>query len=567
VHASFLTAIVAMGLTAAPDPVLVALDRWQEPARLVANRGPGEQDFLIVAEVAWSRTAPRDANRYAIHLVLPNGRTLDRPLPPSEAPPSPVLPVLVPASAVINLRPDDVRVQVSVFDLGRGRSVSNVLEATIEDFPTPRSNEPPPDPGPFGGGEPLDASSPAAALPRPGPDGLHFVRLALPSASGDTALFLATTEATNRQVKARLKDYDPSAGRSDEFALEGPEQPAVGLTPARALAYFEALSAADRSGVVYRLPTRSEWLTAARSGRNSAFWWGDEPRHPEGANFLGPEPALKTDVTGSSLPSPTPPTFAANPWGFFHTFGNVAEWTSDPSGGFSRLGGHFRTQPASPLPEPVVAEVKSLGEDPFVGVRPAFELSAQGGSERARAALGRDARLAGVRARFDPRRATVDVAGEVADTRLRRWVDNRLATLWWVAAVEDHLTTPTMAVGRLAVLGQPAGPVRTIAPVGRVTDVVPVTVRWANPLPVSGSEWWVNIYLPGGGHLAQVLNSGAGPGQARAIDVLLERQALRAANVPRGSAVSVALSLGAAAPTATDPSIVSNLVSLRMPGP
>jgi hypothetical protein len=549
---------------AGPAPLLVELDRWKERAYRITNPGPGEQDFLILAEVAWSRSAPHDPNQYAIHVVLPDGRTLNRPLPPSEAPPAPVLPVLVPASAIVNLRPEDVRVQVSVVDAARGNVVSNVLEATIDDFPTPTSNEPAPDPGPFGGGEPL-APSGAPALPQSGPDGLQFVRVPSSSASSESALFVSTTEATNRQVKARLKGYDPSAGRSDEFALEGPDQPALGLTPERATAYLTALSAADRTGIAFRLPTRDEWLNAARAGRDSAFWWGEEPRHPEGANFLGPEPALKTDATAPSQPSTTPPSFVANPWGLFHTFGNVAEWASDHSGGFARLGGHFRTESAVPLLEPVVNDAKALGEDPFVGVRPAFEVSAQTGAELARAALSRDRRLAGVRVRFDPRRATALVTGEVVDTRLRRWVDRRLLTLWWVAAVDDRLTTPTMNPGQLAVLGRPLGVTRTIAPLGRLTHIVPLAVRWANPLAVSGSEWWVNVYLPGGGHLSHVLDTRPGPGQARAIDVLLERSQLRAASLPPGSAVSVALSLGAAAPSPADARVVSNVVSLRTP--
>jgi len=34
------------------------------------------------------------------------------------------------------------------------------------------------------------------------------------------------------------------------------------------------------------------------------------------------------------------------------------------------MGGHFRTEPASPMPEVKVEKADEVGPDPFVGVRP-----------------------------------------------------------------------------------------------------------------------------------------------------------------------------------------------------
>src|SRR5262249_10325335 len=147
------------------------------------------------------------------------------------------------------------------------------------------------------------------------------------SISANEALFVATTEATNEQVASGWKDvpkglappFDPKAGRSDEFlgVLEGPSQPALNLSPQQAVTYLGALSRSDSSGIRYRLPTLDEWLRFARAGRSSAFWWGDQPRYPRGANFLGPEPSLPTDTTAPSLPSSRRTSFEPNPWGLF----------------------------------------------------------------------------------------------------------------------------------------------------------------------------------------------------------------------------------------------------------
>jgi hypothetical protein len=399
-------------------------------------------------------------------------------------------------------------------------------------------------------------------LPRPGPDGLTFVRV--PATDEAPGFFLATTEVSNGQVSGRLPGYDPKAGRSDEFTLEDPAQPALGLAPKRAGEYLAALGKADPAGVAYRLPTQSEWLRAARAGASTAFWWGDEPSHPAGANFLGPEPALAGDTTAPARPVETGGTggFEANPWGLFHTFGNIAEWATAASGGFVRLGGHFRTEPASPLPEVAVEDAETTGPDAYVGVRPAFDLTAESGVASIRKALGGNTLLAGLTVAFDPDRATATLTGTLPEASLRRAADRRLDPLWFLAAVEDRVATPTIKPGQLASLGDVAGPVRRITPLGHWVYEVPVAVRWGDPLPVRGSEWWVNVYPCGGGHFAHKLVE-IEPNASGRIVVLIDRAKMTSAAQPDGSPVSVALSLGAEAPSPADPHVVSNVAPLN----
>lgn len=536
-------------------PLPARLTGWEGPAHLAINPGPGPTDFELVAEVAWDHTAPADPGRYALRLVLPDGQVSSRPLLPGDRPGRGRVSFLASADAIRDRRPEAVALRAGLVDAATGAAVSNILTADIGQFPSPRVAGESIDAGPFGWGRPL-AGQPGAArpLPRPGPDGLRFVRI--PATAAGPAVYLAATEASVAQVKSRLKGYDPRVGRSDEFALEGDDQPAVGLDPDRTETYLKSLTQADPSGLAYRLPTRDEWLRAARAGRSTPFWWGAAPSFPAGANFLGPEPALAADSTAPALPAGPGPGYRANPWGLFHTFGNVTEWATGPAGGFVRLGGHFRTEPASPLEVVKVADRNATGPDPYVGVRPAFSLDAGAATALVRRRLMGIPGSEAIRVAFDPDRATVTLSGAVADPAARRRADIRLGGLWFLAAVENRLDSPGIAAGQLARLAPAPGKPRRIAPLGRVQDGIPIAVRWAIPLPVEGSAWYVNIYRAGG-HSAHTL-----------IERVPGRPVILALVDPRaGGAASVALSLGAPAPTPDDPRVVSNVLPLATPAP
>ncbi len=563
------TVLVLTEAISCPAGQVVRLTRWEEPAALIRHHAPGVEYYKLIAVADWP-DGDGAGRKYNLHIIYPDGQTDTREVPAGEIH-AKRLTVLVRVSEVRNRRPSEVVIWVNLSDPATKAVLSNELEATIEDFPRPRPTESSNAPGPFGWGEPLSgAAGDSRILPRLAPGGFEFVRI--PATDAVPGFFIATTEATNAQVAKGLPGYDPRAGRSDEFTLEDPAQPAVGLNPKQAQDYLAALGKSDPSGVTYRLPAQAEWIRAARAGKESAFWWGDESTYPAGANFLGPEPALPTDTTAParSIEREGETGFAANPWGLFHTFGNVAEWASAAGAGFVRLGGHFRTEPATPLAEIAVEDAATIGPDPYVGVRPAFDLDAETGAELVRKALRGNALLAGVTVAFDPDRATATLSGTLPDAALRRAADRRLEPLWFLAAVENTIETPKQAAGQLATLGAIAGPVRRITPLGHWIYVVPVSVRWGDPLPVRGSEWYVNVYPNGDagckGHYAYKLVE-IEPDSTGRMDVLIERGKMIAAGVPPDAPVSVALSLGAAAPTSTDPRIVSNVALIRWSAP
>ena len=541
-------------LTLASQPVeandLVRLQGWADEASVVNGGGTSGDLFALIAQVEWAASAPRDASRYQIQLAYPDGRVEKRSYPVEFSPGRRRMLVYVQASPLRDIQPSRVRVTVNVIDAATGASVSNTLEAGIDQFPRWRGDASFNDPGPFGYGTPLTDTQ--RTLPREAPLGLRFTRI-----PGSTDAFIANTEATVAQVGAVLKGYDPRAGRSDEFNLEDPRQPAINLKPAQARAFLQGLSNLDTIGLTYRLPTEVEWLKSARAGKTSAFWWGDAPTFAEGANFIGPEPALQADATAPSVPSTTSPSYKTNPIGLAHTFGNAAEWALNADGSLVRMGGHFRTEPASPLPVEKVEGDEQIGPDPFVGVRPALTIAAEPAAKIIQKALGRAGVQGSIQVAFDPQTATATLSGTVADTNARRAADRALGEVWFVAAVVNQLSAGSLTPGQLAILGPGMGRTRKVAVLDHAFLESPISVRWLDPLPVVGSTLWLNVYYPGGSHFATKVESGE-PGRSSRLLVRVDRGRLAALGQGETTPVTVALSLGAPAPGAEAGLLVSN---------
>jgi hypothetical protein len=132
-----------------------------------------------------------------------------------------------------------------------------------------------------------------------------------------------------------------------------------------------------------------------------------------------------------------------------------------------------------------------------------------------------------------------------------------------LGAVENRLESPATAPNQLATLGGTAGPIRRVASNGRTFVEVPITVRWLDPLPVAGSEWWINVYLPGGGHVAHKLAENE-PGRSKKLTAVIDTEQSAAIGAGGDPTVSIALSLGGPSPTPGGPNVASNLSVVRM---
>ena len=109
---------------------------------------------------------------------------------------------------------------------------------------------------------------------------------------------------------------------------EPPRWPAVCLDHKDALAYVAWLNVQAKAahpslnGTPYRLPSEAEWEYAARSGTNTARWWGDAIGSGN-ANCNGCGSSWDNHVLGPV------DAFAANPFGVAGMLGNAWEWTAD----------------------------------------------------------------------------------------------------------------------------------------------------------------------------------------------------------------------------------------------
>lgn len=175
--------------------------------------------------------------------------------------------------------------------------------------------------------------------------------MGLPEAEGDiwleaqanarveiqTPFYLGVTEVSNREYRQCPKYKRHVSAYTDGTPTDADDLPAVGVAWDDAqtfLAWLSALEGVRR----YRLPTEAEWEYACRAGTTSLFWWGARPylESPFPANLLEAdfaEPhqlhARREGPPDGARLTATIQGYRPNPWGLWHTSGNVWEWCQD----------------------------------------------------------------------------------------------------------------------------------------------------------------------------------------------------------------------------------------------
>lgn len=123
--------------------------------------------------------------------------------------------------------------------------------------------------------------------------------------------YLGKYEVTQAQYQAIM-------GSNPSRSTRGPDCPVDNVGEADALSFCGKV--AELTGRDVRLPTEAEWEYASRAGRDSKWFFGDDPSQiGEYAWFKG-NAGAKSHPVGRKKP---------NPWGLYDIYGNVCERISD----------------------------------------------------------------------------------------------------------------------------------------------------------------------------------------------------------------------------------------------
>ena len=125
--------------------------------------------------------------------------------------------------------------------------------------------------------------------------------------------------------------YDNEANWMSPGFEQRDDHPVVCITWNDAVAYAAWLSAQERGGRRYRLPTEAEWEYACRAGTTTAYSSGNDVGALKKAGW-----ARYDGNWGSAGGTKPVGQFQANAWGLFDMHGNAHEWCQDWSSDYSK---------------------------------------------------------------------------------------------------------------------------------------------------------------------------------------------------------------------------------------
>jgi formylglycine-generating enzyme required for sulfatase activity len=123
--------------------------------------------------------------------------------------------------------------------------------------------------------------------------------------------YLGKYEVTQAQYQALM-------GSNPSRSTKNPECPVDNVAAPDAITFCGKL--AEVTGRDARLPTEAEWEYASRAGRNSKWFFGDDPSKMDAFAWSKTNAGGKSHPVGEKKP---------NPWGLYDIYGNVCERISD----------------------------------------------------------------------------------------------------------------------------------------------------------------------------------------------------------------------------------------------
>jgi len=112
--------------------------------------------------------------------------------------------------------------------------------------------------------------------------------------------------------------YEAIMGSNPSRSTKAPDCPVDNVSESDALTF--CLKLAEQTGRDVRLPTEAEWEYASRAGRDTKWFFGNDPSQIGDYAWFKDNAGAKSHPVGEKKP---------NPWGLYDIYGNVCERISD----------------------------------------------------------------------------------------------------------------------------------------------------------------------------------------------------------------------------------------------